>query len=346
LSNPEPSNPEASPPGAAIFGCAGTELSSAERDFFRAADPLGFILFQRNCETPEQVRELVASLRSCVGRADAPVLIDQEGGRVQRLNPPHWPAYPAPARIAALGADAPEAAFLVARLIAEDLFDLGITVDCLPVLDIPVAGADPVIGDRAYGSDPAIVAELGNAVCKGLLEGGVLPVIKHIPGHGRGLVDSHLALPVVDTDRAELEATDFAPFRALGSMPWAMTAHIVYTALDAQNPATLSAKVIEGVIRGWIEFEGVLISDDLSMQALGGSFAERTARALAAGCDLVLHCNGKMEEMQEVASRLKPLSPAAVRRVEAGEAKRRAMRRDIDRDTLKARYETLFGAGV
>lgn len=328
-------------PRAAIFGCSGATLTPAERDFFRDADPLGFILFQRNCHTPDQLRRLVTDLRDAVGRADAPVLIDQEGGRVARLKPPHWPAYPAPAVIAASGAAAKEAAWLGARLIADDLAALGITVDCVPVLDIPVPGADAVIGDRALGDDPAAIATLGRAVCDGMLAGGVLPVIKHIPGHGRATVDSHHALPRVDASRAILAKSDFAPFKALADMPWAMTAHIVYTHIDAGAAATLSRKVVTEVIRGEIGFDGVLVSDDLSMRALGGSFADRTQGALAAGCDLVLHCNGNMTEMTAVAGAAARLTPAARRRVERAEARRGAAQ-PIDRATLAARFDALM----
>jgi beta-N-acetylhexosaminidase len=308
-----------------IFGLHGTELSDAERAFFRDSNPLGFILFQRNCETPDQVRALVAALRDSVGRADAPVLIDQEGGRVARLKPPHWPAYPAPAVMAALGEiKAREAAWLGARLIADDLAMLGITVDCAPVLDILVTGADPIIGDRAWGDNPALVAARGLAVCDGLLAGGVLPVIKHIPGHGRGNVDSHKGLPVVATRRAELDSTDFAPFRALAGAPWAMTAHILYSDIDSERCATLSPRVIGEVIRTSIGFDGVLVSDDLSMQALGGSLQDRARGALEAGCDLVLHCNGELTEMSDIAAAIGTMSDAARRRVNAAEARRQA----------------------
>lgn len=336
------SNPEL----AAIFGLTGHELDAEERRFFRDANPLGFILFARNCDAPDQLRRLVKDLRETVGRSDAPVLIDQEGGRVARLTPPHWRAYPPAARIAALGgAPAREAAWLGARLIADDLTQLGITVDCMPVLDLPAPGADPIIGDRAYGSDPASIAELGRAVCEGLLAGGVLPVIKHVPGHGRGGVDSHLALPCVAATRAELEVTDFAPFRALNTMPWAMTAHILYSAIDAQHPATLSSHLIAEVIRGGLGFDGVLISDDLSMQALGGSLADRAAGALAAGCDLVLHCNGKMAEMTAIAGAISPLAGAARRRVLAGEARRGAAQ-PLDRGAASARFDALLAGQV
>ena len=329
-------------PLAAIFGLAGAILSDDERAFFRDADPAGFILFARNCETPDQLRRLVATLHETLGH-ESPVLIDQEGGRVARLKPPHWPAYPAAGTIAALGgAPAREAARLGARLIADDLAALGVSVDCLPVLDLPASGADPVIGDRAYGTAPSEVAALGAAVCDGLLAGGVLPVIKHIPGHGRATVDSHHALPRVDAPRAQLETHDFAPFRALAAMPWAMTAHILYTAIDSERPATLSARLIAEVIRGSIGFDGVLLSDDLSMAALPGGIGERAAGALAAGCDLVLHCNGAMSEMRRVAASAPPLTPAARRRLDAGEALRRARRAPFDRRAAELRFAALM----
>ena len=330
-------------PLAAILGLAGTVLSADERAFFREADPAGFILFARNCEAPEQVLRLVEAARDCVGRSDAPVLIDQEGGRVARLKPPHWPAYPAAATIAALGgARAREAARLGARLIADDLARLGISVDCMPVLDLPASGADPVIGDRAYGDTPDEIAALGAAVCAGLLAGGVLPVLKHSPGHGRATVDSHHALPRVDAPLALLEAQDFAPFRALAGMPWAMTAHILYPALDPEHPATLSARLIGEVIRARIGFDGVLVSDDLSMSALPGTLAERARHALAAGCDLVLHCNGDRDEMSEVVHAAAPLSAAARRRLAAGEALRNASREPFDRRSAELRFAALM----
>jgi beta-N-acetylhexosaminidase len=307
------------PPAAAILGCSGLVLSDDERRFFQTVNPLGFILFARNVDTPEQVRALVQSLRDCVGRADAPVLIDQEGGRVQRLRPPHWRKAPAGEPFARLAARDMEAAKSVLRLnyrlIGRELAELGIDVDCAPVLDVPVPGAHDVIGDRAFGHTPDMVAALGRAVVDGLLDEGVLPVIKHIPGHGRSMVDSHLDLPVVEASREELEAQDFPPFRALADAPWAMTAHVVYKAIDDRAPATASVRVIDEIIRGIIGFQGVLISDDLSMKALGGSFESRTIAALDAGCDLVLHCNGDMAEMQAVAAALRPLSEAAQERV-------------------------------
>jgi len=291
---------------AFIAGCAGAHLSADERDFFAEADPWGLILFARNCQSPEQISGLTGQFRACVGRDDAPVLIDQEGGRVQRLRPPHWPDYPPARRFGDLFAIdrelGTEAAQLSARLIAHDLLSLGITVDCLPVLDVPVPGAHDIIGDRAYGTSAEVVAELGRVQAEALIAGGVLPVIKHIPGHGRAGADSHLSLPVVDADRSDLEVADFAPFRALNDAPMAMTAHVVYRAIDPDHPATLSPVVIGQVIREWIGFSGLLMSDDLSMGALSGSIAERTTACFAAGCDIALHCNGDMNEMQEVAA--------------------------------------------
>ena len=329
-------------PLAVIFGCAGEELSPGERRFFAEADPVGFILFRRNCRSPAQVRGLVEALRGSVGRPAAPVLIDQEGGRVARLRPPHWRLYPAAARIAALPDPvAAEAARFGARLIADDLVPLGITVACLPVLDLPSAAADPVIGDRAYGAEPDRVARLGRAVCEGLLAGGVLPVLKHIPGHGRARVDSHYACPVVESGHQELSRTDFAPFRALAAMPWAMTAHIVYRAIDPAAPATLSRRVIGGIVRGEIGFDGVLVSDDLSMRALGGGLAERTRRALDAGCDLALHCNGDPAEMEEIAAAASPVSPEAAARLARGEAMRGRLAA-FDREEAERRFDALL----
>ena len=330
-------------PSAVIFGCAGARLNAEERAFFRDTDPLGFILFQRNCENPQQLGALVADLRESIGRSDAPVLIDQEGGRVARLKPPHWPAYPAAATLAALGgARTKEAVRLGARLIADDLATLGITVDCLPVLDIPAKGADRVIGDRAYGDSPGVVSTLGHAACTGLLAGGVLPVIKHIPGHGRATVDSHDRLPRVDASRDSLEATDFAPFRALADMPLAMTAHIVYTAIDPRQPATLSRRVIDEAIRASIGFDGVLMTDDLSMKALGGSYADRARQALAAGCDVILHCNGHISEMIDVAKGIAPLTAAARRRIDRAETRRRAAVEPFDRAEAEHRFRALL----
>jgi beta-N-acetylhexosaminidase len=334
---------EARLPRSLVLGCAGERLNADERRLFADIDPVGFVLFRRNCKDPDQVRALVVEMRDAVGRADAPVLIDQEGGRVARLQPPHWRKYPAAAQIGALPDPlAEEAARLGARLIADDLAALGIDVDALPVLDLPAAGADPVIGDRAYDSDPARVARLGRAACEGLLQGGVLPIVKHIPGHGRSQVDSHRDLPRVDTSREELAKTDFAPFRTLAAMPWAMTAHIVYTAIDPDMPATFSPIIIDGVIRRDIGFDGVLISDDISMGALQGCLAERTRRALAAGCDLALHCNGVLAEMEEVADAASPLTAAAQARLARAEALRRNSVQPFDRAAAEARFAKLL----
>ena len=304
----------------AIYGCAGLTLGAEERNFFRAAQPWGFIVFARNIADRDQLRALVNGLRETVGDVAAPVLIDQEGGRVARLKPPHWQERPAAARFGELYATAPEAAreavYLNARLIAHDLTEVGINVDCLPLLDVPVKGADAIIGDRAFARDPAVVIDLGRAVIEGLMEGAVLPVMKHIPGHGRATADSHLALPRVTTDAEELSATDFVTFRSLNHCPIAMTAHVVYDAIDAQRPATTSPKVIREVIRGEIGFDGLLMSDDLSMNALSGPLSVRTKAALFAGCDVVLHCNGKLEEMREVAEEAKPLEGQALKRAQ------------------------------
>ena len=336
-------------PRAVVLGCSGESLNTFERDFFPAADPVGFILFRRNCASPDQVRELVASLRDCIGRNDAPVLIDQEGGRVARLRPPHWRLYPSAARLASLPDPlASKAARLAARLMADDLGRLGITVDCLPVLDLPIEGADPVIGDRAYGSDPNRVARLARAVCDGLLEGAVLPVIKHIPGHGRARVDSHEACPLVETGHEELSRTDFAPFRVLAEMPWAMTAHIVYSAVDAAAPASLSRRVVSEIIRSEIGFDGVLVCDDLSMRALGGKIGERARLALTAGCDLALHCNGDPGEMEEIATATHPVSNVTAERLKRGEAMRSlSAANGFDRSEAEAQLDALLaGAGA
>jgi beta-N-acetylhexosaminidase len=305
---------------AAIFGCGGATLTPEERRFFRDADPLGFILFQRNCESPAQVRDLVQSLRDSVGRADAPVLIDQEGGRVARLRPPQWRAAPAQARFGAMAAHdrdrAVQAARLNALLMARELADLGITVDCAPVLDLQFPGADAaVVGDRALGSDPELVGVLGRAVCEGLLAGGVDPVIKHMPGHGRALVDSHHHLPHVDAPLTDLRQTDFLPFRHLAEMPWGMTCHVVYSAIDPERPATISPKLIAEIIRDEIDFDGILVTDDLCMRALQGRLGDRTRQALAAGCDIALHCSSRLDEMREVAAAAGPISDATRKRL-------------------------------
>ena len=312
---------------ACILGCAGLTLSDAERRFFAQSNPLGFILFARNVEAPDQVRALVRELRASVGRSDAPVLIDQEGGRVQRLRPPHWRKAPPGEAFATIAAtDSAKAARLLRmnfQLIGQELAELGVDVDCAPVADVPVPGSHDVIGDRAYGLTAFDVAPLAQACMDGLLDRGVMPIIKHIPGHGRAMVDSHLSLPVVDAPLSTLEATDFQAFQQLRHAPWAMTAHVVYTAIDATRPATTSPVVISGIIRGYIGFDGVLISDDLSMKALGGAFADRARASLAAGCDVVLHCNGEMAEMAGVVDGTALLAPAAIARLARANAQRR-----------------------
>ncbi len=339
------SDAERGPPRAIIFGCAGPKLTDEERDFFRDVDPLGFILFARNIDAGAQVRVLTQELRATIGRADAPILIDQEGGSVARLTPPEWREAPAAARFGALAerdlATACEAARLNARLIATELFDLGISVDCAPVLDLLVPGAHGVIGDRAFAGDPELVASLGRATCEGLLAGGVTPVIKHLPGHGRATVDSHHDLPVVTTPAEVLEATDFKPFVALGDMPWAMTAHVVYTAFDPTAPATHSMRVIDEVIRGRIGFEGFLISDDITMGALRGGVGERVEAILEAGCDAVLHCDGNLADMREAAAAATPLDAASVARL-ARAADRLGAEENIDFRRIDREVDTLI----
>ncbi len=337
------------PVKAVVFAPQGPALGEDERAFFASCNPLGFILMGRNCVEPDQVRELVVELRGCVGREDAPVMIDQEGGRIARLGPSHWRTAPAAARFGVLAESDPraaaEAARLNARLIAAELFDLGITVDCAPVVDVPAPGAHDVIGDRAFGPDPERVISLGRAMCEGLMAGGVAPVLKHVPGHGRSRADSHLALPVVEASRAELEAVDFAPFRALNAMPWAMTAHVRYPALDADAPASTSATIIAGTIRGDIGFGGVVLSDDLGMAALSGAMGARAAAVIAAGCDAALHCSGEPGEMAEIAAAVgalggetrERLAQAAALVPESGAA---------DLNAMAVRLDGLLGAEV
>ncbi len=331
---------------AAILGCSGLSLSREEEAFFRDAQPWGFIIFARNVEAPDQVRRLVDQLRATVDRPDAPMLIDQEGGRVQRLGPPHWRRYPPGRAYGELASNDPllrrEITRLGARLLAHDLAALGINVDCVPVLDVPVAGAHDVIGDRAYAKTPDGVALLGRAACEGLIAGGVLPVIKHIPGHGRAMADSHHDLPVVETAYDELDAWDFAPFKMLSDMPMAMTAHVVYSAVDAKRPATTSKKAMRGVIRGAIGFDGLVMSDDLSMKALGGEFADRARDSLAAGCDVVLHCNGDMAEMKAVLDGTKALSGQALRRAKAALGRLAKVPEPFDLDEARARFDAAF----
>jgi beta-N-acetylhexosaminidase len=332
--------------GAFISGCAGPVLSAAERNFFASRNPWGLILFKRNCETPEQIRALTSAFRAAVGRRDAPVFVDQEGGRVQRLGPPSnaWRQYPAARAYGELYQRDPlaavRAARLVARLMAEDLLAAGITANCVPVLDVPQSGSHDVIGSRAYAERVDQIIALGGAHAAGFLAGGIAPVMKHMPGHGRARADSHHELPRVDATPAELRAVDFVPFAALAGLPMAMTAHIVYTALDSNAPATLSRRVIGEVIRGEIGFDGLLITDDLSMKALSGSLAERARLALEAGCDVALHCNGVLSEMEEVAAAAGSLSKPA-----AGRA-RRALKmatkpRRFDRKAAEASLQSL-----
>ena len=330
---------------AVIFGCSGLHLTADERAFFADERPWGFILFARNIESRAQIADLTAALREAVGRAHAPVLIDQEGGRVQRLRPPLAPDYPSGAALGAVYGANPEkglrAAWLQSRLMAFDMVPMGINVDCLPVLDVPVEGAHEVIGARAYSRDPAIVAAMGKAAAEGLKAGGMLPVIKHIPGHGRANADTHHNLPTVDTPHDELSRTDFAPFRALSGEAMAMSAHVIYSAIDPDRPGTQSPKVVADIIRGEIGFDGLLMTDDLSMNALSGDFVTRTRAILAAGCDVSLHCNGDVDEMKAVASATPVLSGERLRRAMAAEASFRVPD-EADEQTLRDEFAELM----
>jgi beta-N-acetylhexosaminidase len=332
---------------ACILGCAGLTLSKEEVALFRDVKPWGFILFARNVESPDQVRALVDALRDTVGRADAPVLIDQEGGRVARLRAPHWKPYPPGRAYGELVANDPlmarEITRLGGRLLAHDLAALGINVDCVPVLDVPDPQGHEIIGDRAYGQTPEQVAVLGRAAAEGLIAGGVLPIIKHIPGHGRAMAVRHLELPVVDAPYEELDARDFAPFRVLSDMPMAMTAHVIYTAVDRKRPATTSKKAIRKVIRGAIGFDGLVMSDDLSMKALSGDFAERARASLDAGCDVVLHCNGDMAEMKAVVSGTRALKGRAAQRAASALARIARSPEPFDVAEGRARFDAAFG---
>ncbi len=334
---------------AFISGLSGPALTADERAFLREARPWGLILFKRNIEDKPQVTRLVQDALAAIGNAETPVLVDQEGGRVQRLGPPHWPAYPTGAAYGALyqrdKAKGLRAAWLGARLIAADLKPLGIDVDCLPLADVPVRGADQVIGDRAYGETPDQVAALAAAVAEGLMDGGVLPVLKHLPGHGRANADSHLSLPVVRASKTELEATDFAAFRPLSGLPLGMTAHVVFTAFDPVLPVTTSATMIREVIRGFIGFDGFLMGDDVSMGALSGSIGERSRASLAAGCDLVLHCNGKLDEMQAVAAEAPELAGEPARRAGAALARRHEPK-PIDLAAARREFDDLMGMRI
>ncbi len=333
-----------------ICGVSGTALTREEQAFLATEQPYGVILFARNVESPEQVKALTDAIKALLVHPHAEVLVDQEGGRVQRLKPPHWRLYPTAARLAAQD-DAARAVYVNARLIAEELRGCGITMDCAPVADVLAPECHQIIGDRAFGDTATKVAPLARAQSEGLLDGGILSILKHIPGHGRATQDSHETLPVVDAPLAELEAYDFAVFRALNDLPLAMTAHILYTALDAKDCATFSPIVMR-YIRETIGFKGLIMSDDLSMKALGGSFAERTTRSLDAGCDLVLHGNGAligepvrdlMGELREVASASRPLSPESLARAE-GAAKRRRTPKPADEAQLLAEWQTMVAA--
>ena len=317
--------------GATIFGCAGPKLLPEERAFYRDADPFGFIVFARNIEDPAQVRRLTADLREAVGW-NAPVLVDQEGGRVQRLRSPHWREW-APPLDTVDGAGSVAAAERIMRLramvMAAELADVGIDADCIPTLDVVRPETHPFLMNRCYGRDPKTVARIGRAVAEGLRTGGVLPVMKHMPGHGLSHVDTHHDLPVVDVSHEELTAVDFAPFRALNDLPMAMTAHLVFAALDGERPATQSPRMVR-VIREEIGFKGLLISDDLNMQALAGTLAERTARTVAAGVDIALHCKGDMGEMVEVAGAAGRMGPEAFARAGAALAARTVATVDVE----------------
>lgn len=330
---------------AFISGCKGLTLTDDERRFFADERPWGFILFARNIGDTGQVRDLTAALRDSIGNPDAPVLIDQEGGRVQRLRPPLAANYPNGATLGAIHARDEEqglrAAWLMSRLHAFDLMRLGINVDCLPVLDVVIEGGAEAIGNRAYSRDPAIVSAIGTAAAAGLKAGGMLPVMKHMPGHGRAMVDSHHLLPIVEASFDELARTDFLPFRALKNELMAMSAHIVFTAIDADHPATTSRKVVEDVIRGFIGFDGLLMSDDVSMNALAGDMEQRARGIVAAGLDLVLHCHGIMDEMQTVARVVPELSGEALRRANAAIAGF-ARPDQSDEATLRAEFLSLL----
>lgn len=328
-----------------ILGCAGTSLSDDERSFFREVRPFGFILFARNVDTPEQLRHLTEDLRDCVDRDDAPIFIDQEGGRVQRLRPPHWRAAPPMKLFGDLYKTNPdharEALALNIQLLSAELLDLGITVDCAPLLDISTATTHVAIGDRAISDDVEVVCDLGRVAAESFLAAGILPVIKHLPGHGRATVDSHKDLPRVSAPRETLSRTDFVPFRHLKDMPLAMTAHIVFEDIDPSSPATTSQTVIGDIIRKDIGFDGLLISDDLSMHALTGGFRDRAMGSLDAGCDLALHCNGDMSEMKAVVDGASALSDAQWAKWQAAKG-RLLPPQNIDRAEARSRLNSLL----
>lgn len=319
-----------------LGGIAGPTLTAAERDFFRAADPWGFILFGRNVEDPDQLRRLTGDLRDAVGR-DAVITVDQEGGRVQRLRAPHWVEWPAPLDQAAAG---PRAMWLRYYLIGRELRDVGIDSDCAPTLDVAQDDTHPFLRNRCFGADSETVATLGRAAADGLLAAGVLPVMKHMPGHGRAVADSHHGLPTVTADAADLHALDFAPFHALNDLPMGMTAHIRFTSLD-DAPATASRRMID-LIREQIGFDGLLMTDDITMNALSGTEAERAAAAIAAGCDLVLHCNGDIAGMEPVVAAAGAMTANAQHRATAALDRRHAPQ-DLDRAALMAEWSALTG---
>jgi beta-N-acetylhexosaminidase len=334
------------PPRACLFGCAGPDLRPEERALFARAQPWGFILFARNVEDPRQLIRLTGALREAVGR-DAPVLIDQEGGRVARMGPPHWRLWRAPLdqmRAAPSPGAAARAMTLRYRLIASELRAVGIDVNCAPLADLARPDTHPVLRDRCYGPDPVTVIGAARAVARGLTEGGVLPVLKHIPGHGRATADSHRELPRVEAPEATLEAEDFAAFRALADLPLAMTAHVVYAAIDPERPATTSPEMIRR-IRASIGFDGLLMTDDISMGALSGPVAERARAALAAGCDVVLHCNGDPDEMAALAEAVPEMTPRAASRAAAAEAARRPPA-PVDIAALEADLDDLLADGA
>ena len=329
--------------GATVLGCQGPALTADEAAFFRDADPWGFILFTRNVDTPDQLRRLTASLRDAVGR-NAVIMVDQEGGRVQRLRAPHWREFLPPLDQVILAGDhAARSLWIAARLIAEDLRGVGIDANCAPCCDIAGPKTHPFLRNRCLGNDAATVARHGRAVADGLLAGGVLPVMKHMPGHGRAEADTHFDLPLIDAALADLTVTDFAPFAALADLPMGMTAHIRLPGFgDApatQNPAILA------LIRDQIGFDGLLITDDLSMQALSGDIGTRAARAMAAGCDIALHCNGDAAEMAQVAAAAGRLTPKAEARANAALAAR-GTPAPLDSAALAAELAALLGSGA
>lgn len=331
---------------ATIFTCSGTELTDEEISFFKEFEPFGFILFADNIESVDQVKALTDSMRDCIGRSDVPILIDQEGGRVARLKPPHWREAP-PAKVfgdlALTNLDAAKrAAWINARLMAEELFTLGINVDCAPVLDLSIPGAHDVIGDRSFGASPELVISVARAFADGLMAGGVLPMIKHVPGHGRAMADSHKELPSVDLPRDQLEATDFAPFKGLADMPLAMTAHILFPQIDPIRPATTSPIIIEEVVRGYIGFEGLIVSDDVTMAALSGADRERAETTRSAGCDIVLHCYAELEQMREIALGSGSISDAAWARYNKAREAVKLIPESIDTAGLQSELDELL----